>query len=139
MQFTNIPFPFPHPSLLSLSLSLSHLHPLSQFQTKSHLSNTYLHIFIFLSLSHTHPPAHTHPPTHTHTHTHTQVTFFYNNSPDDNFGRVAQTIVTTLPRHNITVTATKTWATTYHHGYDSNPFVSMIQETYKDSRSEYSC
>lgn len=63
-----------------------------------------------------------------------KVTFFYNNSPDDNFGRVAQTIERTLPLHNITVTATKTWAATYHHGYDSNPFVSMIQETYMDSR-----
>ncbi|KAK8405682.1 hypothetical protein O3P69_001881 [Scylla paramamosain] len=63
-----------------------------------------------------------------------KVTFFYNNSPDDNFGRVAQTIERTLPLHNITVTATKTWAATYHHGYDSNPFVTMIQETYMDSR-----
>ncbi|XP_045101245.1 guanylate cyclase 32E-like [Portunus trituberculatus] len=63
-----------------------------------------------------------------------KVTFFYNNSPDDNFARVAQTIERTLPLHNITVTATKTWAATYHHGYDNNPFKTMIQETYMDSR-----
>nr|XP_045610692.1 receptor-type guanylate cyclase Gyc76C-like [Procambarus clarkii] len=63
-----------------------------------------------------------------------KVTFFYNNSPDENFGRVARTIVRTLPSHNITLLATRSWAATYHHGYDSNPFVSMLQETYMDCR-----
>lgn len=63
-----------------------------------------------------------------------KVTFFYNNSPDENFSRVARTIVRTLPRHNITVLATRSWGATYHHLYDKNPFVSMLQETYKDTR-----
>ncbi|XP_069945646.1 guanylate cyclase 32E [Cherax quadricarinatus] len=63
-----------------------------------------------------------------------KVTFFYNNSPDENFGRVARTIVKTLPSHNITLLATKSWAATYHHGYDNNPFVTMLQETYMDCR-----
>ncbi|XP_068209435.1 guanylate cyclase 32E-like [Palaemon carinicauda] len=63
-----------------------------------------------------------------------KVTFFYNNSPDENFNRVARTIVRTLPRHNISIQATKSWDATYHHGYDRNPFVSMIRETYMDSR-----
>ncbi|XP_076054851.1 guanylate cyclase 32E-like [Oratosquilla oratoria] len=63
-----------------------------------------------------------------------KVTFLYNSSPDEDFSRVAETIHEVFETNNITILFARSWAATYHHGYATNPFVSLLQDTYTDSR-----
>ncbi|KAJ8981644.1 hypothetical protein NQ317_000872 [Molorchus minor] len=64
----------------------------------------------------------------------THVVLLYLNSPDFEFGNIATIILSTLSSAGITVIATKYWDTPYHHGYFTNPFYKLIEETYRDTR-----
>ncbi|KAG8315279.1 hypothetical protein J6590_074377 [Homalodisca vitripennis] len=65
----------------------------------------------------------------------TQVTFFYFNSEDNELSKIASTILSVLEGAGVTVLFTRTWGPfPYHHGYSDNPFHSLVQQTYLDSR-----
>lgn len=59
-------------------------------------------------------------------------------SNDDEFGPVAETVLSTLKSSGVNVHATLTWNTIYHHGYMKNPFDELVENTYMDTRSKYS-
>ncbi|CAB0016883.1 unnamed protein product [Nesidiocoris tenuis] len=62
----------------------------------------------------------------------THVSFFYQNSSD--LMTVADSIKSILKGAGITILTTRTWANPYHHGYMENPFVPMVEQTYRRSR-----
>ncbi|XP_014262145.1 guanylate cyclase 32E [Cimex lectularius] len=62
----------------------------------------------------------------------TQVTFLYRNSSD--LGTVADTIMSVLDSSGVTILATRTWTTSYLHGYTDNPFAQMVAQTYTNTR-----
>jgi Receptor family ligand binding region len=64
----------------------------------------------------------------------TQVSFFYLN--DNEFIPVADTILAALKENGLQLRSVMTWDSIYHHGYMRNPFDSMIEQTYMDTRSE---
>lgn len=65
------------------------------------------------------------------------MTFLFLDSNDDEFGAVAETVLSTLKSSGVKVYATLTWNTIYHHGYMKNPFDELVEKTYMDTRSEY--
>ena len=67
----------------------------------------------------------------------TQVTFFYLDNVDNEFDGIASTVIKTLNLAGIKFNAVKTWKELYLHGYRNNPFDEMVQDTYRDTRSEY--
>lgn len=60
----------------------------------------------------------------------------YLKSPDFEFGNIATIVLQTLTSAGITVITTKYWDTPYHHGYGENPFYKLVEQTYRDTRSE---
>ncbi len=64
-----------------------------------------------------------------------QVTFLYLDSADNEFGAVAETVLSTFKFHGIEVHKTLTWNTIYHHGYMHNPFDELVESTFLDTRS----
>ncbi|XP_068086160.1 guanylate cyclase 32E [Anabrus simplex] len=64
----------------------------------------------------------------------TQVAFFYLDSPESEFGKIASTILAALKAANINVRFIRTWGIPYHHGYSENPFHQLVEETYLDTR-----
>lgn len=64
------------------------------------------------------------------------MVLLYLNSPDFEFGNIASIILSTLSSAGITVITVKYWDTPYHHGYFTNPFYKLVEETYRDTRSE---
>ncbi|XP_054290482.1 guanylate cyclase 32E [Macrosteles quadrilineatus] len=65
----------------------------------------------------------------------TQVTFLYFKSEENEvFTKIASTILTVLESSGVKVLFTKTWSTPYHHKYSENPFHTLVQQTYRDSR-----
>jgi hypothetical protein len=66
-----------------------------------------------------------------------QVVLLYLKSPDLEFGNIATIILQTLASAGITVITAKHWDTPYHHGYGENPFYKLVEQTYRDTRSEF--
>ncbi|XP_058835407.1 guanylate cyclase 32E [Topomyia yanbarensis] len=64
----------------------------------------------------------------------TQVTFFYRASDDAEYDAVAETLKTTLKSNGVRIRAVRTWSTIYHHGYSSNPFDRLVDETFMETR-----
>uniref|UniRef100_A0A1I8PSJ2 Receptor ligand binding region domain-containing protein n=1 Tax=Stomoxys calcitrans TaxID=35570 RepID=A0A1I8PSJ2_STOCA len=64
----------------------------------------------------------------------TQVTFLYLDHPDSLYQPVADTILSILNCASITVRDVKTWNTIYHHGFMANPFVDLVEQTFKNTR-----
>ena len=68
------------------------------------------------------------------------MTFLYLDSIDNEFGPVAETVLSTLKLSGVHVHATLTWNTIYHHGYTTNPFEELVERTFMDTRSiNFSC
>lgn len=61
---------------------------------------------------------------------------FHLQSPEYEYSNIATILKETLPFYGVTVIGTKYWDTPYHHGYMQNPFVKLVEETYKNARSE---
>ncbi|KAL3268654.1 hypothetical protein HHI36_007758 [Cryptolaemus montrouzieri] len=65
----------------------------------------------------------------------THVILLYLKSADyEVFETVAEIILEVLKAAGITVAATRNWFVPFHVGYDDNPFYSILEETYKDTR-----
>ncbi|XP_019756658.1 guanylate cyclase 32E isoform X2 [Dendroctonus ponderosae] len=64
----------------------------------------------------------------------THVVLLYLKSPEFEFINIATILKDTLPVFGITIIATKFWDSPYHHGYMDNPFVKLVEETYRDTR-----
>lgn len=64
------------------------------------------------------------------------MTFLYYGNENTEFVPVAHTVLATLRDYGIHVNRVLTWNETYHHGYTSNPFSSIVEETYMDTRSK---
>uniref|UniRef100_A0A182YC47 Guanylate cyclase n=1 Tax=Anopheles stephensi TaxID=30069 RepID=A0A182YC47_ANOST len=64
----------------------------------------------------------------------TQVSFLYRASDNGEFDAVAETLKTTLRTASIRVRSVATWTDIYHHGYSSNPFERLVEDTYVDTR-----
>lgn len=56
-------------------------------------------------------------------------------SVDNEFGPVAETVLSTLKLAGVKVQTTLTWNTIYHHGYMTNPFDELVEKTFMDTRS----
>ena len=65
------------------------------------------------------------------------MVLLYLKSPDFEFGNIAAIILETLAGAGITVLTAKYWDTPYHHGYGENPFYKLVEQTYRDTRSEF--
>ncbi|GAB0098027.1 Guanylate cyclase [Sergentomyia squamirostris] len=64
----------------------------------------------------------------------TRVTFLYLDSEDNEFGAVAETIVSTLETNGVRVHMILTWNTIYHHGYSKSPFDDLVELSFTDTR-----
>uniref|UniRef100_A0A1B0EWC7 Guanylate cyclase n=2 Tax=Lutzomyia longipalpis TaxID=7200 RepID=A0A1B0EWC7_LUTLO len=64
----------------------------------------------------------------------TRVTFLYLDSEDNEFGAVAETIVSTLEAAGVRVHMILTWNTIYHHGYSKSPFDDLVELSFTDTR-----
>ncbi|XP_059622692.1 guanylate cyclase 32E [Phlebotomus argentipes] len=64
----------------------------------------------------------------------TRVTFLYLDSEDNEFGAVAETIVSTLEAAGVKVHMILTWNTIYHHGYSKSPFDDLVELSFTDTR-----
>lgn len=67
----------------------------------------------------------------------THVTFLYLETQEDEYGPVADTIISTLKGAGISINAIETWSQIYHHGYGRNPFDELVESTFMDTRSNY--
>lgn len=65
------------------------------------------------------------------------MTFLYLDSEDNEFGAVAETIVSTLEAAGVGVYMKLTWNTIYHHGYSKSPFDDLVELSFTDTRSEF--
>ncbi|XP_037032480.1 guanylate cyclase 32E isoform X2 [Bradysia coprophila] len=63
-----------------------------------------------------------------------KVTFLYLDSVDNEFGDVAETVLSTFKFHGIEVHKALTWNTIYYHGYAHNPFDELVESTFLDTR-----
>ena len=66
-----------------------------------------------------------------------QIVLLYLKSPEFEFINIATILKDTLQNSGITIVATKFWDSIYHHGYMKNPFVNLVEETYRDTRSKH--
>ncbi|KAF7269656.1 hypothetical protein GWI33_017336 [Rhynchophorus ferrugineus] len=64
----------------------------------------------------------------------THVVLFYLKSPEYEFTNIAAILKESLEQSGIAIAATKFWDTPYHHGYMDNPFIQLVEETYRDTR-----
>lgn len=60
----------------------------------------------------------------------------YLDSDDDEFGPVAETVLTTFKSSGVRVQATYRWYEIYHHGYGDNPFDEIVERSFMDTRSK---
>lgn len=65
------------------------------------------------------------------------MTFLYLDSNDDEFGPVAETVLTTFKSSGVKVQATYRWYEIYHHGYGDNPFDAIVERSFMDTRSKW--
>lgn len=63
------------------------------------------------------------------------MTCLYLDSDDDEYGPIAETVLSTLRESGVRVQATLTWNTIYHHGWTKNPFDELVEATFMDTRS----
>ncbi|CAH1122713.1 unnamed protein product [Ceutorhynchus assimilis] len=64
----------------------------------------------------------------------THIVLFYLKSPEFEFVNIANILRESLPISGITIMSTLFWDTPYHHGYMENPFVKLVEQTYRDTR-----
>ncbi|XP_030371847.1 guanylate cyclase 32E isoform X2 [Scaptodrosophila lebanonensis] len=64
----------------------------------------------------------------------TQVSFLYLDDPSSQYQPVAETILNTLESAGVTVRDIRTWNTIYHHGFMSNPFDTLVEQTHANTR-----
>ncbi|XP_063359616.1 speract receptor [Cydia amplana] len=64
------------------------------------------------------------------------VTFLYSNALNKDFSRLAQAIIAAVKERQISVRKTEAYRHSYYFGnnYTRNPFLEIVQETYKDTR-----
>ncbi|XP_063226249.1 guanylate cyclase 32E isoform X2 [Bacillus rossius redtenbacheri] len=62
----------------------------------------------------------------------TQVALFYLNT--DEMDKVALTIASVMERSGVAVRFRRWWSKPYIHGYEENPFVQMVEDTFRDVR-----
>ncbi|TMW50809.1 hypothetical protein DOY81_004138, partial [Sarcophaga bullata] len=64
----------------------------------------------------------------------TQITFLYLDHPDSLYQPVADTILNILKSAGIIIRDVRTWNAIYHHGFMTNPFDSLVEKTFANTR-----
>lgn len=65
-----------------------------------------------------------------------QVVLLYLKSEDYEFEKIAQIVLKSLSSAGITVISSFYWNNTYNIGYMDNPFHKLVEDTFRDTRSE---
>ncbi|XP_017052054.1 speract receptor isoform X2 [Drosophila ficusphila] len=64
----------------------------------------------------------------------TQVSFLYLDDASGQYQPVAETILSTLTEAGVTIRDIRTWNTIYHHGFMDNPFETLVDQTFANTR-----